>query len=67
MQSKSVPKHTNQQINHWLPRTTLSIMTFAPVLYDISPRACLGGMIYAVLGSILVGLFVVAKGYTPEI
>lgn len=61
---KSVPKHTNQQINHWLPRTTLSIMTFAPVLYDISPRACLGGMIYAVLwsGSILVGLFVATQG-----
>jgi hypothetical protein len=29
-------------------RTCLSIATFAPVLYAISPRACLGGMIYAV-------------------
>ena len=55
---------SSRTADHWLPRTTLSIMTFAPVLYDISPRACLGGMIYAVLwsGSILVGVFVATQG-----
>eukprot|EP00435_Cladocopium_sp_Y103_P025950 s1408_g6.t1 len=36
-----------------LVRTCLSIATFAPVLYAISPRACLGGMIYAVSGTLL--------------
>lgn len=33
-------------------RTTLSVLTFAPVLYFISPTACLGGIAYAVTGTL---------------
>ncbi|CAJ1352702.1 unnamed protein product [Effrenium voratum] len=34
-------------------RTTLSVLTFAPVLYSISPTACLGGIAYAVTGTLV--------------
>ncbi|CAK9084111.1 unnamed protein product [Durusdinium trenchii] len=34
-------------------RTSLSILTFAPVLYSISPAACIGGIAYAVTGTVV--------------
>lgn len=36
-------------------RTSLSIITFAPVLYEISPKACVGGIAYALAGTLLAG------------